>query len=378
MQLKKSLDPSYQYFLDNDGRIRPIHQMGWSKEPWRDAATFDDAIAAISTSAHTCDIFPPQDWVRIPLEEWRDLEAKRYLDVEDAFYLATGVDVRYALFRFQWGTEIFFNIRPDFGFLSLTTDLGELPINAVESAIRDGLIDYYRETEALKRAIDAAEIDPLKVYSIEWWQDFWKARGVVTATANEFDSEGLHAAAQPEGSTGYSHSIDFWKKWVGVPLDLAVTLVLGDDPEVFNGFDQPKWKLLKALALNHAISGDTKFKAPNNSDTWSADPVVLLPEFGAWAESLGYELRDEFPRGRDKATAQPLSPKAETTYLNIIAALLECISGDAPGVGKHPSFSNQSALITFLDDKYKGISGLSKRNLEKYFAEAKRNLTAST
>ena len=80
---------------------------------------------------------------------------------------------------------------------------------------------------------------------------------------------------------------------------------------------------------------------------------------------------------RAARTTQETSGKVrDTTYLNIIGALLDCIFGEAPGAEKHPSFSNQSALVTLLDEKYKGFSGLSKRNLEKYFAEAKRNLKA--
>ena len=94
----------------------------------------------------------------------------------------------------------------------------------------------------------------------------------------------------------YADSIDYWSKWAAVPLDCAVTLVLGEDPEDFDGFDAGDFILLKALAMSHATSGQVQFKAPNNSATWFDDPVVYLPAFGAWAESVGHTLRDEFPR----------------------------------------------------------------------------------
>lgn len=282
MQWEKSLDPSEQYFLDELGRICPVHQMGWCKEPWKGAATFQGAIAAIAVSVHVRDVFPAEAWTAIPLEEWRDLEAKRYLDTEDAFYLATGVDVRNAMFRFQWGADVFFNMRPDFGFRSLTTDLGEMPINAVESAIRDGLTGYYRETEALKRAIDVTEIDPQKLYPIEWWQDFWAVRGIETPGTN--------------GSNGEAH------------LTTDATTLLGES--------------------------------------------------------------------KSDAVSPPLSKRAETTYLNIIAALLDCIAGKLPNIDKHPSFESEAKLIEAIDKYYEGISGLSKSNLTRKFPAAKKSMTA--
>jgi len=178
MQFKKPLDPSEQYSLDDFGRICPAYQMGWSKVPWKDSATFDDAINAIAESrAFQEDAFPPDD-LQINPEEWSDLRAKGYLDIEEGFFLATGVNVSGAVFRFQWGEEVFFNMRPDFGFLSLATHFGEQPINAAESKIRDMLIDYYREPVALQRAIEVGELEPLKLYSVGWWREFWKSRGI--------------------------------------------------------------------------------------------------------------------------------------------------------------------------------------------------------
>ena len=280
MQWEKSLDLSEQYFQDELGRICPVHQMGWCREPWKDAATFQDAIAAIAISIHVREVFPAEAWTAIPLEEWRYMKAKRYLGIEEAFYLATGVDVSEPLFRFQWGADEFFNMRPDFGFRSLTTDLGEMPKNDVESAIRDGLIDYYRETEALKRAIDVAEIVPQKLYPIEWWQNFWAVRGI--------DIPGTI------GSNGEAH-------------------LASDAPPLF---DESK---------NDAVSS-------------------CLPR------------------------------RAETTYLNIIAALLDCIAGKLPRVDKHPSFDSEAMLIDAIDEHFRGISGLSKSNLQRKFPAAKRSV----
>ena len=71
--------------------------------------------------------------------------------------------------------------------------------------------------------------------------------------------------------------------------------------------------------------------------------------------------------------AQP-GERAESTYQNIIAALLDCIAGNLPGIEKHPSFISESKLIEAIDHHYRGYGGLSKSNLARKFPEAKRAL----
>jgi len=66
--------------------------------------------------------------------------------------------------------------------------------------------------------------------------------------------------------------------------------------------------------------------------------------------------------------------RSETTYQNIIAALLDCIAGNVPGTEKHPSFPSEAKLIDAIDEYYKGYGGLSKSNLSRKFPEAKRAL----
>jgi hypothetical protein len=179
MPLNMTLSPSEEYSIDDSGRICPIYQMGWVKHPWKNAATFDEAITSIAGSkSFQDDAFPSGDCIGIPQDEWSDLLAKRYLDLEEGFFLATGVRVSWAVFRFDWGNDVFFNMRPDFCFMCLATDLGEQPINAAESKFRDKLLDFYRETDAIKRAIEAKELEPMKTYTVEWWREFWKVRGI--------------------------------------------------------------------------------------------------------------------------------------------------------------------------------------------------------
>jgi hypothetical protein len=105
--------------------------------------------------------------------------------------------------------------------------------------------------------------------------------------------------------TSYENSINFWTKWASVPLDLAVELVIGNNPEDDDRFKKEgvrsQFTMLKALAMVHATTyPEAKFIAKSNSDKWRDDPVVFLPEFGAWAESKGYVLPEHFPVNKEQ------------------------------------------------------------------------------
>ena len=123
---------------------------------------------------------------------------------------------------------------------------------------------------------------------------------------------------------GYADSIDFWSKWASVPLDLAITLTLGHDPEDFGEWDSSDFILLKALAFDHATAGVVDFKAPNNSLKWRDDPTVYLGKFVIWAETNGYEIRGELKQitGQESSIQEkPLGTTERNTLLTIIAAL---------------------------------------------------------
>ncbi len=66
--------------------------------------------------------------------------------------------------------------------------------------------------------------------------------------------------------------------------------------------------------------------------------------------------------------------RAETTYQHIIAALLECVAGNIPGIEKHPSIINETKLIELISQHFQGYSGLSQSNLSRKFPEAKRSI----
>ncbi len=100
------------------------------------------------------------------------------------------------------------------------------------------------------------------------------------------------------------------------------------------------------------------------------------------AKSEYKKLRDEkdaieSERNSLKATVDKMGApgeRAETTYQNIIAALLDFIAGKLPGIEKHPSFTSEAKLIEAIASHYRGYSGLSQSNLSRKFPEAKRAL----
>lgn len=69
--------------------------------------------------------------------------------------------------------------------------------------------------------------------------------------------------------------------------------------------------------------------------------------------------------------------RAESTYLNIIGAMLELMLGKSPAGQKYSSFASQAAVIDGLLAHHEGKAGISARTLEEKFAAAKRGLAAN-
>jgi len=73
---------------------------------------------------------------------------------------------------------------------------------------------------------------------------------------------------------------------------------------------------------------------------------------------------------RLKLSNDKIHPRTETTYINIIGALLECVTGSFKDI----NFANESQLRDFIAEKFDDFSGVSTRTLADKFALAKRAL----
>ena len=66
----------------------------------------------------------------------------------------------------------------------------------------------------------------------------------------------------------------------------------------------------------------------------------------------------------------PLEPRSERTYLNIIGALLEFVTGTF----KDEKFSSETQLRDFIEEKFDDLRGVKARTLAEKFALAKKAL----
>lgn len=71
---------------------------------------------------------------------------------------------------------------------------------------------------------------------------------------------------------------------------------------------------------------------------------------------------------------QDPGPRAQTTYLNIIGAMVTLVLGKSPAGKPNSVFNSQSAVIDQVLAHYEGKPGISRRSLEEKFAEGKKSL----
>jgi hypothetical protein len=85
------------------------------------------------------------------------------------------------------------------------------------------------------------------------------------------------------------------------------------------------------------------------------------------------ELENKSLRATVETVGAP-GERAEATYRNIIAALLDCFFGKVPGIDGHPTVPNEAKLIEIISQHYQGYRGLSQSNLSRKFPEAKKSI----
>ncbi len=105
----------------------------------------------------------------------------------------------------------------------------------------------------------------------------------------------------------------------------------------------------------------------SSSENYYQKTIILYEE--------NLRLKDELEKYKSKIGGQkPISERKQGAYLNIIGALLGLLLGKSPGGKPYSQFETQQAVIDAIHGNYGEQGGLSKRNLEDKFAQAKRNL----
>lgn len=142
--------------------------------------------------------------------------------------------------------------------------------------------------------------------------------------------------------------------------------------------DKPAFLFDEVERKTHSsINADTFRALQADRDAARAE----LEKVKAWAAETSREMdamrgeRDSLRAMVDKASAP--GERAETTYLNIIGAMLALMLGKSPAGKPQSVFDNQAAIIAALLGHYEGKPGISARTLEDKFAAAKRSLTAT-
>ena len=146
-------------------------------------------------------------------------------------------------------------------------------------------------------------------------------------------------------------SLDFYRKF----LDKRITNNEIDEKEAEKLLNQRRENLNKPMDYND------KFY-----------PAGSLPEDSVLVvrtQAL-IDLQERFSQ-TESVKNKPLDNRSETTYLNIIGAMLETFVHRSYG---DVEFSSEAKLREFLSQKYRGFKGLTERTLAEKFAGAKKKI----
>lgn len=161
----------------------------------------------------------------------------------------------------------------------------------------------------------------------------------------------------------------YWELSDYLPLDTAIEYWCDGNPVCLEAKRQA---LLSALER-----GDVQYRRRDGRDyedsvyeLYSRNQILVEREsFEEWATSVS--------GAAEKRTLQdhlPMHPRSETTYLNIIGALVDVMLAQSPGRQRYSCFDTQADVINALLAHHEGKPGLSRRTLEDKFAAARREL----
>jgi energy-coupling factor transporter transmembrane protein EcfT len=111
----------------------------------------------------------------------------------------------------------------------------------------------------------------------------------------------------------------------------------------------------------------------------------ILKQLNTWKTSKDAKFRDNLFK---KITSQmdieiksfqekPLDELSETSYLNIIGAMLVIMQNKVKTDQQKSLFGGQTAIIKTLLEEFDGLYGISQSNLDKKFSKANQNLKSN-
>lgn len=171
---------------------------------------------------------------------------------------------------------------------------------------------------------------------------------------------------------------NYWCKFETFTVDQLAALSLGKNPEEVN---LEKISCISNM-YNFAKQYKNRYALISNSlcghitlcefIEWALKKEILLP-----AELIEWSNRKNVVKKGKNKNIEP-HPRSETTYQNMVAALMAFIEGKIPGIEKHTSYSNDNKLIDAISKYYSGIAGLTPSTLSHKIPECRRSLEESS
>jgi len=111
--------------------------------------------------------------------------------------------------------------------------------------------------------------------------------------------------------------------------------------------------------------------------TLEAGQAILVERFAMQAELAQCRRKIAAFSKQSSANRSSMSERAETTFLNVIGAMLELMLGQSPGGIAYSNFKTQAAVVSALIAHHNGKMGISERTLNGKFAKAKQVLNST-
>jgi hypothetical protein len=194
--------------------------------------------------------------------------------------------------------------------------------------------------------------------------------------------------------------LHFWFKHDNWGKNEGLMLLSGFGPEtIFDSYESIYGEEIRKVAYLETLDGygrdpadcgNSLRKFATYESLWDsgnhpekADPQYFIswaiskkiePEWLEWAINEGYCARNS-EINKSENREREISGKSETSYLNIIGALIGLILEKKNQEGERFSlFEDQQAIINAIRDNYGTEGGLSSSNLQKKFASANQSI----
>ena len=152
----------------------------------------------------------------------------------------------------------------------------------------------------------------------------------------------------------------YWNESDYLPFETILNYWCGNNPRCR---EAKKYAIIAACErgeVQYGRSDDKNWPDPIQDLIGRNICMIHRESFERWANKIENSNKPDLP----------MSARSETTYLNIIGALLECVTGQFKDI----NFTSETMLREFIAEKFDDLRGLSPRTLGEKFSSAKKAL----